>query len=96
MDEKIRVNVTIKNTGERKGKETVELYIRDLYASVSRPVKQLKGFEKIQLAPGETTTVAFTLDKKDLSFIGRDNRRTTEPGVFKVMIKNLKAQFVLK
>jgi beta-glucosidase len=96
MDEKIQVNVTIKNTGDRTGKETVELYICDLYGSISRPVKQLKGFEKIQLAPNETKTAAFTLDKKDLSFIGRDNRRITEPGEFKVMIKNLKARFVLK
>ncbi len=96
MDEKIRVNVTIKNTGDRTGKETVALYICDLYGSVSRPVKQLKGFEKIQLAPSESKTAAFTLDKKDLSFIGRDNQRITEPGEFKVMIKNLEARFVLK
>ena len=96
MDEKIRVNVTVKNTGQRTGKETVELYICDLYGSVSRPVKQLKGFKKIQLAPNETKTAAFTLDKKSLSFIGRDNKPITEPGEFKVMIKNLEARFVLK
>jgi beta-glucosidase len=96
MDEKIRVNVTVKNTGQRTGKETVELYICDLYGSVSRPVKQLKGFKKIQLAPNETKTAAFTLDKKSLSFIGRNNQRITEPGEFKVMIKNLEARFVLK
>ena len=96
MDEKIRVNVTVKNTGQRTGKETVELYICDLYGSVSRPVKQLKGFKKIQLAPNETKTVEFTLDKKSLSFIGRNNQRITEPGEFKVMIKNLEARFVLK
>jgi beta-glucosidase len=96
MDEKIRVNVTIKNTGQRTGKEAVELYICDLYGSVSRPVKQLKRFEKIQLAPNETKNVVFTLDKKDLSFIGRDNQPITEPGEFKVMIKNLEAKFFLK
>ncbi|MFC2084111.1 glycoside hydrolase family 3 N-terminal domain-containing protein [Bacteroidota bacterium] len=96
MEENIIISVNVKNAGEMGGKETVELYVWDLYGSVSRPVRQLKGFEKIYLKPGESKNVEFTLTKGDLSFIGRDNNRITESGDFKVFIKDLEEQFSLK
>lgn len=85
-DENIKVSVTVKNTGDREGKEAVELYLSDLYASVSRPVKQLKGFEKISLKPGEEKVVNFTITPYDLTFIGRDNKRISEAGDFELSI----------
>lgn len=96
FDDKINVAVSVKNTGRLEGKETVELYVCDLYGSVTRPVKQLKRFEKINLKPGESKTLNFQLDKEDLSFIGRDNKRITEPGEFFVMINKLEKKFLLK
>jgi beta-glucosidase len=92
----IKIDVDVKNTGNRRGKETVLLYLNDEYASVSRPVKQLKRFTKIDLYPGESKTVTFILNDYDLSFIGRQNKRIVEPGKFKVMIKNLESEFQLQ
>ncbi len=96
LEDKIEISVKVKNIGERFGKETVELYLSDLVASVTRPVKQLKRFKKIALKPGEQKTITFELSKDDLSFIGKDNKRIVEPGVFNVTVSNLKNQFVLK
>ncbi len=95
-DEKINVTVTVKNTGSKAGKEAVQLYLTDLFGSVSRPVKQLKGFEKIHLKPGESMEVKFTIEPKHLSFIGRDNKRIIEPGEFKVIIADLTENFFVK
>lgn len=95
MNENIVVSVNVKNIGEIAGKESVELYICDMVGSVSRPVKQLKGFEKINLEPGQLKTVTFSLNKNDLSFIGRENKRIVEPGDFKVIVKGLEKKFVL-
>ncbi|MBN1302531.1 MAG: glycoside hydrolase family 3 C-terminal domain-containing protein [Melioribacteraceae bacterium] len=95
MNDVIRVSVDLKNTGSVDGKETVELYICDIVGTVSRPVRQLKRFQKINLEAGKSTTVSFELDMYDLSFINRDNLRTTEPGEFTVMVKNLEKKFVL-
>lgn len=95
MNDIIKISVSVKNVGERAGKESVELYICDLYGSVSRPVKQLKGFEKILLEPGQSKIVNFELNKDDLSFIGRENKRIVEPGEFKVMVDRLETSFVL-
>ena len=64
----ILINVPVTNVGDRKGKETVQLYIGDDKATVMRPVKELKGFEKISLAPGETRNVTFTIKADDLKF----------------------------
>jgi len=64
----------------------VQLYLRDVVASVTRPVKELKGFKRITLTPGEKKTVSFTLTKELLSFIGRDMKRIVEPGIFMVMV----------
>jgi beta-glucosidase len=95
-DDKLIVSVDVENTGRLKGKEVVQLYLTDLYGSVSRPNKQLKGFEKIELNPGEKKTVQFTIDKSHLSFIGIDNKRIVEPGEFTVTIGDLKENFVLE
>jgi len=95
-DDKLIVSVDVENTGRLKGKEVVQLYLTDLYGSVSRPNKQLKGFEKIQLNPGEKKTVQFTIDKSHLSFIGIDNKRIVEPGEFTVTIGGLKENFILE
>ena len=64
----LRVSIDVTNTGSREGSEVVQLYIRDLVGSITRPVKELKDFQKISLKPGETRTVNFTLGMKDLSF----------------------------
>jgi beta-glucosidase len=80
------VRATIANTGMRAAEETVQLYIRDIAASVTRPVRELKAFRKVVLKPGERQVVAFTLRKADLLFIGRDLKPTVEPGRFQVWI----------
>lgn len=88
IGENIKVSVNVKNTGVLKGKETVLLYINDVAASVTRPNKQLKAFKKVELVPGQTERVSFTLTPHDLSFIGVDLKRIVEPGDFKVMVGN--------
>jgi beta-glucosidase len=85
-DENINITVNIKNTGLLKGKETVLLYLNDVAASVTRPNKQLKAFKKIELDPGQTEKLSFTLTPYDLSFIGVDLKRIVEPGDFKVIV----------
>jgi beta-glucosidase len=95
-NQKITISVNVKNTGSREGKEVVQLYIGDLYASIIPPVKQLRGFEKIDLQPGESKTVKFNIDKQDLSFINGKLKRVTEPGAFKVTINDLHSEFYVK
>jgi len=92
----LTVSVKVKNTGQRAGKEVVQLYVSDLYRQVSPPNRELKGFRKIELAPGEEQTVEFQLAAKDLAFVGLNNRWTIEPGEYKVQIANLTAGFVLR
>jgi len=82
----VTASVEVKNTGQRKGAETVQLYIRDEYSSVARPVKELKGFKKIWLEPGQSQTVSFVIDKELLSFYNKDMKWVVEPGDFLVMI----------
>ena len=91
----LTVTVDVKNVGQITSKEVVQLYITDLYASVTRPNKQLKGFEKISLNPGETKTVTFKLNKEHLSFIGKENKRVVEAGEFEVMVSDMKRKFTL-
>lgn len=86
MNEKIEVTVTVANSGKVAGEEVVQLYIRDLVGSVTRPVKELKGFKKIMLAPGESKQVNFSLNKEDLAFYTRDMDFKAEPGDFKVFV----------
>lgn len=85
-DETLTARVTVTNTGPLEGTETVQMYIRDMVGSVTRPVKQLKGFKRITLAPGESRTVEFTLDKETLSFWRRDMSWGPESGDFQIFI----------
>jgi beta-glucosidase len=93
--DELTVTVDVRNTGGKPGKEVVQLYLCDLYGSVTRPNKQLKGFEKIFLNAGEMKTVSFILNRDHLSFIGLQNKRIVEPGDFEVMVDNLKQKFTL-
>ncbi len=80
------ISVDVKNTGPVVGSEVAELYIRDEASTVTRPVKELKGFERITLKPGETKTVRFTLAFQELSFLNEAMERVVEPGMFDVMV----------
>ena len=82
----LTVSARIKNTGERDGTDVVQLYVRDLVGSVTRPVKELKGFQRITLQAGEEQTLKFDIPVQQLGFIGPDLRYVVEPGAFKVWI----------
>ncbi|MDR1631456.1 MAG: glycoside hydrolase family 3 C-terminal domain-containing protein, partial [Dysgonamonadaceae bacterium] len=82
----LKITVTLKNTGKTKGTEVAQLYVRDLVGSIARPVKELKGFQRITLEAGESKTVEFTLSADDLAFYGRDMRRKVEAGDFTLWV----------
>lgn len=82
----IEATVTVSNTGNRECVETVQLYIRDLYASMARPVMELKGFQQIKLAPGESQQVTFIIEPEMLKFYNQDLQFVLEPGEFHVMV----------
>ena len=85
-DGQVKASVTVTNTGKRDGKEVVQLYVRDIYATSSRPVKELKGFEKISLKAGESKTVSFEIGRKQLEYYNHALQLTVEPGDFEIMI----------
>ena len=85
-DGEIKATIKVNNTGDCNGEEVVQLYIRDLVACVTRPLKQLRGFEKIRLHPGENRKVEFVLKADDLAFLGPDLEKMIEPGEFDVMV----------
>ncbi|NUN71002.1 MAG: glycoside hydrolase family 3 C-terminal domain-containing protein [Bacteroidetes bacterium] len=85
-DQSLTVSVSVTNSGKRAGEEVVQLYLRDDVATVTRPVKELKGFKKVMLQPGETGTVTFTVTSEDLSFYGLDMKKRIEPGTFTVYV----------
>jgi beta-glucosidase len=94
----ITVSVEVSNVGDRAGDEVVQLYLRDSVSSVSRPVKELKDFRRIALAPGETKTVSFQVTPDKLRFYDINMNRVVEPGEFQVMVgtssaENLKSTF---
>jgi len=95
-DETLKISLTIENTGKRAGAEIVQLYIQDVKSNVERPVKELKGFKKIFLKPGEKMKISFELDKNDLSFydIARKNW-IAEKGKFKVLIGNSSKDIII-
>lgn len=93
---KLTVSITVKNTGAREGMHSVELYTRDLYASVTPCMRRLRAFQKINLKPGEEKVVTFSIDKNDLAFVNAQLKTVTEPGEFEVMIGELKAKFLYK
>ncbi|MEL6416874.1 MAG: fibronectin type III-like domain-contianing protein, partial [Pseudomonadota bacterium] len=80
------VTVSVTNTGEMKADEVVQMYIRDSISSVTRPVKELKGFERVSLAPGETKQVELAITPASLQFFNRDMERVVEPGEFEIMV----------
>jgi beta-glucosidase len=99
-DGSIAVDVTVTNIGDREGREVVQLYTRQLVASRSRPMRQLKGFQKVSIAPRQSKTVRFTLKASDLGYHDDDGRMIVEPGPFKVFAggsanADLEAQFDL-
>ncbi|KAA6344336.1 beta-glucosidase [termite gut metagenome] len=100
-NDQLTASCIVKNTGTREGAEVVQLYIRDLVGSVTRPVKELKAFDKITLKPGEFQTVEFTLTTNALKFWNNEDREILEPGDFKLWIgpnsvEGLEGSFVLK
>ena len=86
LDETLTISSEITNLTQHPATETLQLYLRDLVASVSRPIKELRGYERVNLAPGETRLVSFIITSKDLSFIGRDLKPVIELGEFDAMI----------
>ena len=85
-DKEVTVSVTLKNSGKLTGKEVVQLYIRDHYASVTRPVRELKGFELVSLEPNESKEISFTLTEKELGFYNNQGDFVLEPGDFSIFV----------
>jgi len=92
----VQVEVTVKNTGDRPGKEVVQLYLSKRFASVTPPLKRLKRFAKLALQPGESRKLSFALTADDLSFIGLENKRVVESGTFDVLVGGLHQSFEWK
>ncbi|MEM6817066.1 MAG: glycoside hydrolase family 3 C-terminal domain-containing protein, partial [Bacteroidota bacterium] len=82
----VSIGVDITNTGERAGTEVVQLYIRDVAASLARPIKELKGFQKKKIDKGKTLTIEFNLTIEDLSFYNTEGEKVYEPGEFEIMV----------
>ncbi|MBK8944920.1 MAG: beta-glucosidase BglX [Ignavibacteriae bacterium] len=103
MNDKLEISVIVKNIGNIDAKETVQLYVRDLFGSVTRPVKELKGFEKLSLKPGEVKNVKFTISAEDLKFHDINMNYVAEPGAFDLFVGSsandndlLKSKFTLE
>lgn len=92
----LTIKVDVRNTGQREGKETVLLYTSDLVASITPDVKRLRRYQKINLMPGETKTVEFTLTALDLAFVYIDNKWVAEPGEFEIKAGNLSTKITLQ
>jgi len=93
---KVSIKVDVQNTGKVAGEEVVQLYLNDVVASVTRPVKELKGFQRIALNPGQTKTVEFKLEIDSLGFYDKDMKFVVEPGDFKIMIGRSSRDIVLE
>jgi beta-glucosidase len=93
---RVTLCANVKNIGERRGDEVVQLYIRDVVSSIVTPVKQLRGFEKISLDPGETKMVRFTLGPDELALLDAQLNWVVEPGTFEVMIGHSSKDIRLK
>jgi beta-glucosidase len=85
-DGRVGLSVELRNVGDRGGDEVVQLYVRDVAASVVRPVRELRGFERVTLGPGEARTLRFSLGPEDLGFYDRQMRFVVEPGEFRVFV----------
>ena len=86
QDGTVEASVTVTNTGERDGRETVQLYIHDVVSTMTRPAKELRGFQQVDLKAGETKTVTFTLSTEDLKYYNHDLQYVCEPGEFEILI----------
>ncbi len=96
VGEDLEISVKVTNTGNRKGKEVVELYTSDLYASKITPdVKRLRRFTKIELAPKESKTINFIISTDDLKYADNHGESILEPGEFKILIKDLEESFLV-
>ncbi len=100
LDESVTVKAVVSNTGDVEADEIVQLYVRDLVGNVTRPVKELKGFQRLRLKPGESRTVEFVIGPDDIAFYGRDMKLINEPGDFHVWIggsskAELRAEFTV-
>jgi beta-glucosidase len=87
------ISVTVTNTGSREGKEVAQLFISDMIASFTPDVKRLRGFEKVDLKPGESKKVEFKIPLKQLAFVGVDNKKHLEKGAFKIQVADQAAEF---
>ncbi len=96
VHDSVTVRVTLRNAGRRQGTEVVQLYVRQLVASVDPPMRRLRDFRRITLSPGERATVTFRLPIQQLAFVGRDNRMTVEPGEFQLLVAGLRAPLVVQ
>ncbi len=94
-NDQLSITLDVHNNGSRQGDHSVLLFVSDVYRSVTPPNKELKAFTKISLNPGEQQQVQFTLNQTDLSFIGLNLTRITEPGLFTITVGNLQASFTL-
>ncbi|HWJ90907.1 MAG TPA: fibronectin type III-like domain-contianing protein, partial [Flavisolibacter sp.] len=92
-DETVVISVTVSNTGDRAGKEVVQVFISDLIASFTPDVKRLRAFEKVELQPGESRTLRFNLPLSQLAFVNPSNRKQLEAGEFKIQVGNQTANF---
>jgi len=90
------VSVDVENVGKRAGIETVQLYVHERNAPVSTPVKQLRGFERVSLGPGEKKTVTMTLSPDDLQLLDQDMHWKVVPGTFDIMVGRSSADIALK
>ena len=89
----VEISVEVKNSGQHPGDETVLLFVNDLVSSLTTPVRELKGFQRVSLEPGEGETVSFVLPFNELAFYNRKMEKAVEPGEFEVMIGDLKRTF---
>jgi beta-glucosidase len=96
VDEDLSLRVLVTNEGSLAGKEAVQVYVRDEYASITPPNRRLRAFEKVLLDPGETREVSFRIPVYDLGFIDANNEYVVEPGVFTVMVGDLSRRFVVR
>jgi len=96
-NESVKISVKVKNTGNMKGKEIIQVYVRDVESTVIRPVKELKGFEKVELAPGEEKTVEITLDKRAFAYYNTEiGDWHVESGEFEILVGRSSADIVLR
>ncbi|NIW48873.1 MAG: hypothetical protein GWN14_11710 [candidate division Zixibacteria bacterium] len=85
-DDTLTVNVEVTNSGNRSGDEVIQLYVRDEVGSVTRPVKQLRGFQRVSLSPGERKLITFSITAEDLAFYDLNMNKVVEPGTFRVFV----------